>query len=283
MAAVSSAAVLISLARAEGVPALAIAALRLAFAALVAGPIALFRAGTEIRRLSARDRALSLAAGVFLALHFIFWISSLDSTSVMSSVIFVSTSPLFVGLASVLLFREKLGRGTMIGIALAVAGGIVVGLVDQGKGGAGSIRGDALALLGAVSASGYLLIGRELRKRMSLAAYTGIVYCSAAVILLAVAGAARTRLGGHPWEGYLFVALLAAGPQLIGHTSYNWALKHLSATFVTVTLLAEPVGATLLAMPILGQMPAPLGLSGGILILGGIFLAARAEKKGPSG
>jgi drug/metabolite transporter (DMT)-like permease len=279
MAAVSSAAVIISLARAEGIPALAIAALRLSLAALVVGPIALARARGEIRRLSRRDLALSFAGGTFLSLHFIFWITSLDSTSVMSSVIFVSTSPLFVGLASLLLLRERLSRGTMFGIALAVAGGMVVGIGDQGSRGVGSIRGDIYALLGGVSASGYLLVGRALRQRMSLAAYTGIVYTLAAAILMAVAFASGAQLFGHPWKGYLLVALLAAGPQLIGHTSYNWALKHLSATFVTVTLLAEPVGATILAIPILGQVPSPMGLAGGLLILGGIFVAARAESR----
>jgi drug/metabolite transporter (DMT)-like permease len=160
--------------------------------------------------------------------------------------------------------------------------GTVVGIADLGMGGAGSVRGDALALLGGVSVSGYLLIGRELRKRLSLAAYAGIVYSAAAVVLLAIVGVTRTRLLGHPWKGYLLVALLAAGPQLLGHTSYNWALKYVSATFVTVTLLAEPIGATLLAIPLLRQLPSPVGLAGGALILAGIFLAARGEKRGAS-
>jgi drug/metabolite transporter (DMT)-like permease len=277
--AVSSAAILISLARAEGIPVIAIASLRLSVAAAVAAPIALIRAGGELRRLCRGDLLLGLAAGILLALHFAFWTSSLDRTSVMSSVVFVSTNPLFVALASALLLREKVGRWTLAGIVVAVAGGAIIGLADAGKGGGDWFWGDLLALLGAVSASGYLLIGRELRKRLSLPAYIGIAYTTAAVTLLAIAGITRTPFLGHSWKGYLFTALLAAGPQLIGHTAYNWALKYVSATFVTVTLLAEPIGATLLAIPVLSQVPSPMGLGGGMLILMGILVAARGERR----
>ncbi len=134
-----------------------------------------------------------------------------------------------------------------------------------------------LARAGAVTVSGYLLIGRRLRKQLSLLAYIGLVYTTAAVVLLALALAMGANLLGYSLTGYVLIALLAAGPQLIGHTSYNWALKYVSATFVTVTLLAEPIGATLLAIPILAQVPAPIKLIGGALILVGIYFAAREE------
>jgi drug/metabolite transporter (DMT)-like permease len=277
--AVSSAAVLISLARAEGVPALAIAALRMSIAALVVVPFALAGRREEIRRLKPPDVLLAVGSGILLAMHFGFWISSLDHTSVMSSVVLVSTNPVFVGLASALLLREKPSRGTVMGIAVAVLGGAVVGLADLGPSGGASLRGDALALLGALSVSGYLLIGRRLRRSMSVSLYVALVYLTAAVALLALVGITSTRIAGFPLRGYLWVLLLAAGPQLLGHTSYNWALKYVSATFVTVTLLAEPIGATLLAIPVLGQVPTPIRLAGGVLILAGVFLAARAEAR----
>ena len=114
---------------------------------------------------------------------------------------------------------------------------------------------------------------------MSLTLYVGIAYVVAALVLLGVVCVTGTRLAGFPREGYLWVALVAAGPQLLGHTAYNWALKFVSATFVTVTLLAEPVGATLLALAFLGQVPSALRLAGGICILAGIGLAARAESR----
>ena len=114
---------------------------------------------------------------------------------------------------------------------------------------------------------------------MSLRLYVGITYLTAAIALLAVVGITATPLLGFPVQGYLWVLLLAAGPQLLGHSAYNWALKYVTATFVTVTLLAEPIGATLLAIPVLAQVPTPFRLAGGALILAGVFLAARAEAR----
>ena len=277
MLAVSSAAILVSLARAQGVPVLVIAALRMTIAAIVVVPMALLRCREEIRALGAREILLALASGVLLALHFAFWIGSLDYTSVMSSVVFVSTTPLFVGLASVLILRERLGIATVAGIVVAVIGSVVIGLGDCGQSGGQSLKGDLLALLGAVSVSGYLLIGRRLRKCMSLMLYVGITYATAAVALLSVLVMTSARLTGYSSAGYLWVALLAAGPQLLGHSAYNWALKYVSATLVTVALLAEPVGATLLAIAVLGQIPSIVSLMGGVCILTGIVLAARSE------
>lgn len=283
----STAAILISLAARQAMPALAIAALRLAVAAVITLPIAVVRARSEILRLPARDLLLAAASGAFLALHFGFWISSLESTSVMSSVVLVSTNPLFVGLASILLLREKPRLWMWLGILAAGGGAVVIGLADLGGAGPGSLRGDIFALLGAVSASGYLLMGRLLRRRMSATAYIGVVYPAAALLMLGAALLAGTQLSGYPPKAYLWVVLLALGPQLIGHTSYNYALKYVSATFVTVALLFEPVGATLLAIPILGQVPPLLAGAGGALILAGIFFSSRAERRGaaltPSG
>ena len=277
--AVSSSAFLITFALDEGLPAVAIAALRLTMASAVLAPLALANSRDELRRLASRDLMFAMIAGFFLALHFAFWISSLDYTSVMSSVVFVSTNPLFVALASFLVLRESLRRGTMIGIVVAMAGGALVGLADLGHAGVESLQGDALALAGAVAVSGYLLIGRRLRARFSLLPYITLVYSTAAVVLLVMAWAMGGPLFGYTPKAYALVVLLAAGPQLIGHTSYNWALKFLSATFITVTILAEPVVASLLAIPILGQIPDPIKIVGGALILIGIYFAARAESQ----
>ena len=275
--AVSSSAFLITFAREEGVPAVAIAALRLSLASLVLAPIAATRAGGEWARLAPRDFALTILSGVLLAFHFAFWISSLDYTSVMSSIVFVSTNPFFVALGSVLLLRESQKRGTIIGILIAAIGGAIIGLTDLGQGGAESLQGDALAVAGAITVSGYLLIGRRLRKQLSLIGYISLVYSTAAIVLLLLAFAMGTSLTGYSIKGYALIVLLAIGPQLVGHSAYNWALKYVSATFVTVTVLAEPIGATLLAIPILAQVPSPIKVMGGALILIGIYFAARAE------
>jgi drug/metabolite transporter (DMT)-like permease len=277
--AVSSSAILITFARAEGVPAVSIAALRLTLASLALAPFALTRSTGEWSCLKPLDLALAILSGVLLAFHFAFWISSLDYTSVMSSIVFVSTNPLFVALASVLLFREPLRGWTLAGILVAAAGGALVGFGDLGQGGAESLQGDMLALAGAVAVSGYLLIGRRLREHLSLVAYISLVYSTAAIVLLLLALAMGARLSGFTIGGYALIVLLAVGPQLIGHSAYNWALKYVSATFVTVTILAEPIGATILAVPLLAQVPSPLKIAGGMLILTGIFLAARAETR----
>lgn len=277
--AVSSASILVLFARDQGVPAVSIAALRLTLASVALAPFAWTRARGEWVKLSWRDFLLAILSGVLLAFHFASWISSLDYTSVMSSVVFVSTNPLFVGLASVLLLRESIRRGTVIGIVIAGIGGALIGLTDLGSVGTDSLFGDGLALVGAVTVSGYLLIGRRLRKQLSLLAYIGLVYSTAAIVLLGMALAMGANLFSYSPMGYLLIILLAMGPQLIGHTSYNWALKYVSATFVTVTLLAEPIGATVLAIPILAQVPSPIKLLGGALILAGIFFAAREETK----
>jgi len=277
VAAVSSAAILVTLARHQGVPALSIAALRVTLASLVVLPVALLRNRRELLAIPGRDLGLAVLSGVFLALHFGFWTASLDSTSVMSSVVFVSTNPVFVALASAILFRERLGPGTVAGIAVAIAGGALVGFLDAAQSGSASTRGDLLALAAAVCGSAYLLAGRTVRQRTSLPAYVGIVYPVAAVALLAAVAVTGTSLALDRPGGMLWVAALAAGPQLLGHTSYNYALRHVSATLVTVTLLAEPVGATLLAIPVLDQLPSWPRVAGGALILVGIFLAARAE------
>jgi drug/metabolite transporter (DMT)-like permease len=172
---------------------------------------------------------------------------------------------------------------TTIGIAVSIVGAAFVAFSDFGQPGMHLLRGDLFALLGAVSASGYLLIGRRVRKRMSLTLYVGIAYVSAAIVLLGIAGLTGTRLTAYPRAGYLWVALLAAGPQLLGHTAYNWALKYVSATFVTVTLLAEPIGATLLAIAFLAQVPSALRLAGGVCILAGIACAAREDSHSKDG
>ena len=275
--AVSSASIIVLFARAEGVPAVSIAAWRLTLASLALAPFVWTRARGEWAKLSQRDLALGILSGVLLAFHFASWISSLDYTSVMSSVVFVSTNPLFVAVASVLLLRESINRGTVVGIIIAGIGGALIGLTDLGSAGGDSLLGDGLALFGAVTVSGYLIIGRRLRKQLSLLAYIGLVYSTAAIVLLLMALAMGANLFGYSPMGYLLIILLAVGPQLIGHTSYNWALKYVSATFVTVTLLAEPIGATVLAIPILAQVPSPIKLVGGALILAGIFFAARGE------
>jgi drug/metabolite transporter (DMT)-like permease len=277
---VSTAAVMISGAISLGAHPLTVAAGRLSFAALILTPIAWARSGAELRRTARRDRLWAFLSGVFLAIHFAAWISSLAYTSVASSTALVATNPLFVALGSFVVFRERLRRGVWLGIALTIVGTAVIGFSDS-AGGSGSnpLLGDALALLGALCGSGYLLVGRALRTRVSLLPYIWMVYSAAAVVLLAWMALAGYSLVGLPPTVYVLLIGLAVGPQLLGHTSFNWALKYLSATFITVAILGEPVGSAILAALLLRQPVQPLQLVGGALLLLGIATATLVEHR----
>ncbi|MBI2849441.1 MAG: DMT family transporter [Chloroflexi bacterium] len=271
---VSFAAVFIRLADA---PSLVIAAYRMGLASLVIVPLAWWRSGNELRRLSGRDILLALASGAFLALHFGLWIASLSYTSVATSVVMVTTTPIFVAVVSYFLFHEKLSRRTGVGIAISIIGSVIIGYSNW-KVGPGSLFGGILALLGALAVVGYLIIGRRLMRLMGLLSYASLSYGSAAALLLLAALVSGNRLFGYSNDTYLMLALLAIVPQLIGHSSVNWALRFISATLVTVAVLGEPVGATILASVILKEPPTLSEVGGGILILAGIFIAFRKNE-----
>ncbi|HST03759.1 MAG TPA: DMT family transporter [Chloroflexia bacterium] len=275
----STAALMIKAAQDTGMPSLIISAGRLGFAALLLSPIALMRTGREIRTAHRRDLVLGAVAGVFLAVHFASWISSLSYTSVASSTALVTTNPIFVGLASYFLFREKPARILVAGIALTAAGSLLIALSDSSGGiGTNPLLGDALALLGAVAVTGYFLAGQSARKRLSLLAYIWVAYTTAAVILVAWALIAGYSLFGYDLAAYMLLLGLAIGPQLLGHTSFNWALRYLSATVIAVAILGEPVSSTALAFVLRGERPQLLQIAGGVILLAGIVLAVLAER-----
>lgn len=284
--AAASSSIMIRLAQNLGLGSTTISAGRLTLAALILLPFALTQGRSEIRQLSSRQVRLGLIAGTFLALHFIAWISSLQYTSVASSVALVTTNPLWVALASVLFFREKLSLATIGGVVLTMTGSLLIALSDGSGGDASNaLFGDALALLGAVAVSVYFLLGRELRKSVNTLPYIWLVYSSAAVLLLMIAIATELVQGGNistlldiPPVGWLLLLGLALGPQLLGHTSFNWALRYLSATFIAVAILGEPIGSALLALFMFDETFQPLQLAGFAILLIGIAVAAAAER-----
>jgi drug/metabolite transporter (DMT)-like permease len=279
----STASVMITGAIAMGINPFVVAAGRITLASLILTPIAWARSGQELRQVSRRDLALAIAAGACLAAHFATWFTSLAYTSVASSTALVTTNPVFVALATWLIFRERLGAGTWIGVLITVAGSALIGLSDSGGGhGAAPLLGDALALLGAVTVSGYFLLGRMLRARLALLPYIWLVYTSAAVGLLLVLAVTGQSLVGLPPAGYLLLLGLAVGPQLLGHTAFNWAIKYLSPTLVTVAILGEPIGSAAMALALFQQPLQPLQLVGGGVLLVGIAVATLAERWAPA-
>jgi len=287
--AVSTASILIKFAQHDGAPSIVIAAARLTIASLVLAPIALTRYRAELRRLTRREWILALLSGVFLALHFAVWITSLQYTGVASSVVLVTTTPLWVALFSPLVLRERLGAAAFAGLALALIGSAIVGLSDactwqvsclpaasffSGT----AILGDFLALAGAWMAAGYMLVGRKLRAKMDLIPYIFVVYGMSAVVLIAIMlGMGESPFGFSP-QVYLWLILLALVPQLLGHSIFNWSLKYIPASLVSVTLLGEPIGSTVLAYFILLENPGWVKIGGATLILVGIWLVARIGK-----
>lgn len=273
--AVSFASIFIRLAEA---PPLIIAAYRLSLASLVIGPVALIRSGQELRALSRRDLFYLVTAGVFLALHFGLWIASLAYTTVASSVILVTMSPLLVGLSSHLLGMDRVTKWMLGGILLSVVGSVVIGYGDFALGGR-ALWGDILALGGAVMVTGYLLAGRRLRQGLSLLPYISLTYSVAAAVTVVFCLLTGQQFTGYSSTTYLMFLLLALVPQVIGHSAFNWALGYLSAPFISITILGEPVGATILAYLILNEVPTLLKIAGGVMILSGIYLASRRERK----
>jgi len=258
-------------------PALVIAAYRVGLASLILAPVAWWKVRDEIMGLAMREYALAIVSGLFLALHFTTWISSLSYTSVANSVVLVNTNPLWVGIMTPVVSKDRLTLMTKIGIVISVIGGAIIGAGDFATGGQ-ALWGDFLALLGSICAAAYLLLGRNLRRKLSLLAYVIICYGSAAIILWALVIALGLQVVGFSSGTYAAFAGMALISQTIGHTSYNWALKWFSASLIAVSLLGEPIGATILAYIIFDETLTWTKFVGGSLILAAIYLAARGEK-----
>jgi drug/metabolite transporter (DMT)-like permease len=260
----------------------AIATWRLGFS-LVIIAIALAASGQwrQLRTLRARDIAVASAAGLMLALHFWSWNTSIGLTTVAASVVLVNLQPVFVALLSARWLHERPESRQWIGIALALAGAGVVaseGFLDVVVAtGHRPMLGNLLAVAGAVTAAVYYVIGRGLRKTIDLWAYVGVVYGACFLSLLAIAGTLRVPLTPQPMRELAIFAGLALGPMLLGHTGMNYALRYLPAYVVNLTVLGEPIGATLLAalLPGIAEVPTFSTLMGGGLILAGVVLAAR--------
>jgi drug/metabolite transporter (DMT)-like permease len=267
--AVSFSAIFIREADATG---LVIAFYRNALSAAIVLPLALWFRRDELRRLTRAQVAIALLSGAILALHFATWIPSVKLTTVAASVTLVTTSPIFVAAGARMLFGERVNRLTFAGILLGLAGAIIISGFDFAVSGR-AVLGDLLALAGAAAAAGYFLAGRHLRQDVSLLAYVGIVYPTTALLLFPVALVSGGRMVGFGAKTWWMFVLMAAVPQGLGHTTFNYLLKEVDATVVSISILGEPVGATLLALLIFGEVPPWSAVIGGIVTLAGIFVA----------
>lgn len=278
--AISFAAIFIRLSDA---PALIIAFYRLFLTLIILIPHALLTKWREIRALNLSDSRDMVLSGFFLAAHFYLWIASLDYAPVVIAVIMVSLHPLLVAVAGHFFLGDAIPRRFPAAMVLVFAGTAVIALDSMGSrisgDRAGILIGALMAFGGAVMISGYLLIGRKLRRHLSTPVYAGGTYLAAALTLLFIALVAGTPLGGYPTREYLLFAALALIPTIMGHTVFNWALKRVRASLISLLYLGEPLGATLLAFLILREAPSALQALGGAAILGGLYLVIREDSK----
>ncbi|MBP1988068.1 drug/metabolite transporter (DMT)-like permease [Halolamina salifodinae] len=285
--AVSTSAILI---RWSTAPSVVKAFYRVLFTTALLLPWAVGRYRGEFRRMALRDVGVAGLSGVALALHFVSWFESLNHTSVAASVTLVQTQPLFVAVGAWALLSERLTRRMLVGIFVALVGAAAMSLGDPllamlGIGTTDALAGtgmygNALALVGAVTAAAYVLAGRSLRQRVSLVPYVVVVYLACAAVLLAIAVGQGAPLVDYPRREWLLFLGMALGPGIFGHTVINWALAHVESGVVSVSLLGEPVGSTVLAVVLLpGEIPTPTTVAGGAVVLLGIYLTAAARNR----
>lgn len=277
--AVSTSAILVSWSNA---PSVVKAFYRVLFTTLLLAPFALVRYRDQFRHLSKRDLLAAGITGIALAAHFVTWFESLNHTTVAASVTLVQSQPIFVAIGASLFLGERV-TGRMVGGILVATVGIAImslgGLLSPAAFSDGALYGNALAVVGALMAAGYVLAGRSLRQRVSLVPYVTVVYSVCAVVLLLAAlGSGKTvALTAYPPTEWVLFLGMAVGPGVFGHTVINWALKYVESSVVSVSLLGEPVGSTLLALVLLAEVPGLQTILGGIVVLSGIYVTSTAH------
>ena len=254
-----------------------IAASRLILSALVVLPTAYRFKSTQV---NPQAFYYAVAAGICLAIHFASWISSLAFTSIIAATTLVTTNPIWVGLLSRFLLKEKLSKLTILGIGIAFVGGILIAssspenIVESRN----SLLGNTLALIGAIMVSLYMMCGTQAQKLgLSISNYILIAYWTAAIALLPLPFLFNISYTGYQPAIYGYIALMAIFPQLIGHTGFNWALRWLSPTFVTLSILFEPIIASALGAVVFQEIPPLSTLWGASVLVGGVAIAVKGK------
>jgi len=268
VAAVSTAAIFVKLSSA---PSSIIAFYRLFFTVLILAVPTMIRHRKDFKILTKLEWKYSILSGIFLAFHFITWFESLKYTSVASSVVLVTLQPIFAMVGIYILFNERVSRYGLLGAGLALLGSFIIGWGDFQIGGK-ALFGDILALLGAMLVTGYWLVGQALRKTLSLLPYTFLVYTASSITLLLyniVLGESFFHYAIKEWIVFLLLAII---PTIFGHTVFNWSIRYVNAVTVSVTILAEPIGASILAFIFLHEIVSLTQMIGGLIIFLGIFI-----------
>lgn len=261
--------------RAE-VPPLAIAFYRMALATVLLTPAALLWKRREILAFKGKELMLLGLGGLFLALHFGAWISSLRYIPIATSVVLVNSHPLFVVIASFLFLGQKPSRRSLLGTLIGLLGMLIISK-DGLSNAEFALKGDLLAILGALAVVGYFIIGSNVRSRVSLLGYVTPLYAGCSIFLLVWTLAVGDRLYPYSPSVWGYFLALAIVPTILGHTVFNWAIKHVAPATISLVFLGEPIGASVLAFLFFGQKPPAATFLGGALILAGIYLTMRKK------
>ena len=237
-------------------------------------PFALHSSRRELTEMTRRDLCVLILIGAILAVHFYTYISAVKMTTVASAILLTTCHPVIVGLVSVLVLKES-SKAIGVGIAVGMFGLLFITLGDY-RG--GNIDGDMIALISGVFFSAYLLLGRVLRQRVSLITYVFVVFTSCAGVLLAAAVITGQVMWPMPASELLIFLGLAVISTIFGHLLFNFSLRYLTASVISVSYLGEPVGAILLAALLLDEIPSEYVLIGGAMIMLGILFTARTER-----
>lgn len=267
----------------DDVPPLMIATYRLIFASIIV--ISIFRLKRfTISSITKKDLILSVISGIILSVHFYTWFTSIKLTSIASSVVLVTTSPIFVAIFSFLFFKEKQSINIIIGIALSIIGSTILTVGDVNINNTlnldkNALIGDIFAIFGAIAAAIYMMIGSKVREKLDIIPYITITYTSSALTLLLISLLSGQTFAGYKPSSYIYMFLLAVIPQLIGHTSLNWALKHLKCSMVAIVTLGEPIGAAILGYLFFKEGIDKYQYVGIFLILMAILIASKKAAK----
>ncbi|GGF33231.1 membrane protein [Halobacillus andaensis] len=259
-------------------PSSIIAFYRLALAVIIMAPYVFLKHAPDLKHISSKDWVWASVSGIFLALHFILWFESLNYTSVASSVVLVSMQPIFAFIGTFLFFKERFSAGAVLSMIIAITGSVIISWGDFQVSGV-ALYGDLLAIGGAIMVTGYFLVGQSLRKRLSMTSYTFIVYLVASVTLLGYNLVLQVPFGGYSGNQWLIYVALAIIPTFFGHSLFNWSLRWVSASKISMSILLEPIGAAILAFIILGEGVSWAQWLGGSIVIFGLMLFIISTKK----
>lgn len=241
---------------------------RLLFTAILMLPFAKSYTG-EVRALRKKDWLMLILSGAMLALHFLLWMGSLKYTSVASSTMIMALEPVFIMLGVYFLYKEKTAISAIVGLAIAIGGVVFIGWGDIGIS-ADHLKGDLLSVGGTIAVAIHMLIGQKLIVRMPPYLYSLIVFLSAAGVFAVynlVMGISFVHYPAREWGVFVLLAVI---PTVFGHILFNWLLQYVSATTVSMNILGEPVGASILAYFLLGEQLTLLQWTGGLLVVIGL-------------